>query len=108
MLIIRPKFFPSTETRIAAFPVERWLANRVEEAFKDVSLLRWVFTGSFVSERGAFMSQETGSIIAIWHDPIAMIDNASPGGENNRMWFAKEGTVPPVGTPVTVTIIPTK
>ena len=54
------------------------------------------------------MSQETGSIAAIWHDPVALIDNASQGGESNRIWFVKQGTVPPVGTPVTVTIKPAK
>lgn len=92
----------------AAFPVEKWLSNRFSESVKDVDLLEWVFCGSFVNEYGRFMSQETGSIVAIWHDPVAMIDNASPGGESNRIWFVKQGTVPAPGTTVTVTIKPSK
>jgi hypothetical protein len=45
-----------------------------------------------------------GSIIAIYHDPAALIDNASEGGESDKVWFVREGASPPVGTPVTVTI----
>ena len=92
----------------AAFPVEQWLSNRTGDSSKDVASLNWVFCGSFVNQFGGFMSQETGSIAAIWHDPVALIDNASQGGESNRIWFVKQGTVPPVGTPVTVTIKPAK
>jgi hypothetical protein len=92
----------------AGFPVEEWLANRIDENMKDVAALKWVFCGSYVNQFGGFMSQETGSIIAIWHDPVALIDNASPGGESNRIWHVKQGTVPSVGTPVTVTIKPAK
>jgi hypothetical protein len=50
------------------------------------------------------MAQAEGSIIAIYHDPSALFDNASPGGESDRVWFVKEDAVPPVGTPVTLTI----
>ncbi len=90
------------------FPVERWLANKASESARDVSQLNWVFSGSYVNEYGGFMSQDSGSIIAIWHDPVAMIDNASPGGESNRIWFVKQGAVPSPGTAVTVTIKPAK
>jgi hypothetical protein len=69
--------------------------------------MTWVYTGSF-SYQGRFVAQDSGSIAAIWHDPVALIDNASPGGESNRIWFVKEGTVPPVGTPVEVVIKPAK
>ena len=90
------------------FPVEAWLMNRFGEKTKEVGPIDWVFCGSFVSAYGAFMSQATGSVIAIWHDPVALIDNASPGGESNRIWFSREGTTPPPGTPVTVTIKPAR
>lgn len=91
-----------------SFPVEQWLSNKIETSTKDVEPLKWVFCGSYVNELGGFMSQVTGSIVAIWHDPVALIDNASPGGESNRIWFVKQGTVPPVGTNVIVTIKPVK
>jgi hypothetical protein len=82
---------------------ETWLAQVVGETKRDVSGLRWVFSGSVV-HNGRFAAQVGGSIIALYHDPAAMIDNASPGGESDKIWFVKEGATPPVGTPVTVTI----
>lgn len=88
-------------------PVEQWLVNKIGEDIKDVAPINWVFSGSYV-DSGRFMAQETGSMAAIWHDPVALIDNASPGGESNRIWFVKQGTVPSVGTPVKVTITPEK
>lgn len=86
-------------------PVEQWLVNKFGEDVKEVESMNWVFSGSYVDD-GRFMSQETGSVAAIWHDPVALIDNASPGGENNRIWFVKQGMVPSVGTPVKVIIKP--
>ena len=99
----------STTTGQAAtlFPAESWLAIKTDETMTDVSSINWVFTGSYVDD-GRFLAQETGSMAAIWHDPVALIDNASPGGESNRIWFVKQGRVPPVGTPVTITIKPAK
>jgi hypothetical protein len=88
---------------MAVFPAEDWLINRFDDVVKNVGPMTWVFSGSYVDD-GRFMSQESGSIAAIWHDPVALIDNASQGGETNKIWFVKEGTVPPVGTPVEVTI----
>lgn len=82
---------------------ETWLTQMVGETKRDVSGLRWVFSGSVV-HNGRFAAQVGGSIIALYHDPAAMIDNASPGGESDKIWFVKEGTTPSVGTPVTVTI----
>jgi hypothetical protein len=88
-------------------PAEQWLINRFPEGDKDVAPMRWVYTGSF-TDQGMFLAHETGSLVAIWHDPVALVDNASPGGESNRIWFVKEGTAPPVGTPVDVVVIPAK
>lgn len=91
----------------AELPAEQWLINRFPDGDKDVGPIQWVYTGS-LSWNGRFAAQETGSFAAIWHDPAALIDNASPGGESNRIWFVKEGTVPPVGTPVDVVVTPVK
>ena len=83
--------------------VHEWVANKIENQLKDIGALKWVYTGSQIFD-GRFRAQVEGSIVALWHDPVALVDNASPGGESNRIWFSKEGTVPPVGTPVTVII----
>jgi hypothetical protein len=82
---------------------EKWLTQTIDGIKHDVPPLRWVFTGSIV-RNGRLAAQVGGSIISIYHDPVAMFDNASPGGQSNKIWFVKEGAVPPVGTPVTVTI----
>lgn len=96
-----------TGTNTEVIAAEQWLANKFGDEIKDVPAMSWVYTGSF-SYQGRFVAQDSGSIAAIWHDPVALIDNATPGGESNRIWFVKQGTVPPVGTPVEVTIKPVK
>jgi hypothetical protein len=85
------------------FGSHEWLVNKIGNELKEVGPLKWVYTGSKVFD-GRFLAQVEGSIVALWHDPVALIDNASPGGESNRIWFSKEGTVPPAGTPVMVII----
>lgn len=83
---------------------EAWIVRKGDGVSSTPSApLQWVFTGSIVQD-GRFMAQATGSIVAIYHDPVALIDNASPGGESDKMWFVNEETVPTVGTAVTLTI----
>jgi hypothetical protein len=82
---------------------EEWVAKKVNDKMVPTGEIDWVFTGSVVVDR-QFIAQAGGSIVAIYHDSGALIDNASPGGESDEIWFVKEGTVPPVGTPVTVMI----
>ena len=82
---------------------EAWMMQVEGETKRDVPPLRWVYTGSMV-HNGRFAAQMGGSIVALYHDPVAMIDNASPGGESDKIWFAREDAAPPVGTPVMVTI----
>lgn len=82
---------------------EQWLIQTSNDTKLDVPPLNWLFTGSLISE-GRFMAQVEGSIIALFHDPFAILDHASKGGESDRVWFVKEGALPPPGTPVTLTI----
>lgn len=86
-------------------PAERWVAQESQAGREPVSSLSWAFTGSLIND-GQFLAQLSGSLIALYHDPVAIVDNASPGGENDQVWFVREDGVPPVGTPVTVTIKP--
>jgi hypothetical protein len=85
------------------FKAEEWVATGVNESFKEAGPMEWVYTGSRVMD-GRLLAQMGGSIVAIYHDPDALIDNAAPGGESDKIWFVKEGAVPPVGTPVNVII----
>ena len=104
---VRITIISDTGPRKVVIPVEKWLLNKFGAVVRDVEPMNWVYSGSY-SIQGRFMSQESGSIIAIWHDPFALIDNASPGGNSNAIWFVKTGTVPAVGTPVEVIITPAK
>jgi len=89
--------------KVHELPVEKWITKLLDGKPADVNSLKWIYVGSWINE-GRFMAQMDGSIIALYHDPVSIIDNASPGGESDKIWFVKEGAVPPVGTPVTITI----
>jgi hypothetical protein len=82
---------------------EKWMINRRDDKEEKVRELKWVFTGSSILN-GRFLAQIEGSIVAVFRDPAAIVDNASEGGETDKIWFVNENTVPPVGTPVTLTI----
>ena len=89
--------------RMVQLAPETWIARKTGGVLGNTEPLQWMYTGSTISN-GRFLAQAEGSVIALYHDPAALIDNASPGGENDRIWFVDEATVPPVGTPVTLTI----
>lgn len=99
--------FDGKDGRKVTVKPEEWIMQVVDGVKKDVPPVRWVFSGSVVYN-GRFAAQVDGSMVSVFHDPVAMIDNASPGGENDKIWFVKEGAVPPIGTPVTITIKPAK
>ncbi|MFC1591322.1 YdjY domain-containing protein [Thermodesulfobacteriota bacterium] len=80
--------------------IEEWVDLR--EA-KPPEKFSWIFTGSVVYE-GVFMAQIDKSIVAVFHDPAALIDHRMPAGANDEIWYAHEKKVPPPGTPVTVII----
>jgi hypothetical protein len=42
----------------------------------------WVFTGSRILKEG-FEADLAKSLIAVWHDPAAILDNPRPGGGSN-------------------------
>lgn len=86
---------------------ERWICRKIDREACEVPRLEWVYTGSVVRD-GRFLAQLEGSVIALYHDPAALIDTTTKGGESDRIWFVKEGAVPAVGTPITVTIRPKK
>ncbi len=81
--------------------VEDWITNKKEA--RTMAHMNWVFTGSIVQD-GHFRAQVEKSIAAIFHDPVALIDNPLPEGGSDEIWFVNEGGLPPAGTPVTVII----
>ncbi len=65
--------------------------------------LNWVYTGSLIVQ-GTFLAQEQGSIAAVYHDPTALIDHTTPGGDSDEIWFVNGKTTPHAGTHVKVII----
>lgn len=85
--------------RVKTVALEKWLK-------KDKSKLNnipWVFTGSLVID-GVFMAEVERSIIALFHDPVAMIDHQLPEGADDQIWFVDSEQTPTRGTDVTVII----
>jgi len=89
--------------KLVTIKPEEWMVQKNKDKDTDIKKLEWVYTGSVIWN-GRFMTQMEGSIIAVYHDPVALIDNASEGGESDKIWFVKGGAAPPPGTPVKVTI----
>jgi hypothetical protein len=58
----------------------------------------WVFTGSRILKEG-FEADLEKSLVAVWHDPAAILDNPLPGGANNA-YMVNAKRVPKRGTPV--------
>jgi hypothetical protein len=82
--------------------IEEWISNRQEGAAMKPT--QWIFTGSVVTAEGVFLAQVERSIVAIYHDPVALIDNPLPEGGSDKVWFVNEEKVPAPGTDVTVIV----
>jgi hypothetical protein len=63
----------------------------------------WVFTGSRISEAG-FEADLDESIVAVWHDPVAILDNPLVEGGDNS-WEADPSRSPPRGTSVELVVV---
>ena len=84
--------------------IEDWVA--IKDQSGETSPMRhgdFVFTGSIVRD-GIFMAQMDKSIIALFHDPLAMFDNPAPEGGSDEVWYVNRQTVLPAGTNVTIGI----
>jgi hypothetical protein len=58
----------------------------------------WVFTGSRIIQEG-FEADLEKSLVAVWHDPAAILDNPLPGGGDND-WVINSARVPKRGAAV--------
>ena len=82
-------------------PIEELVMNK--ETGKPLTRGEWVYNGSNFSE-GSFTAQRDGSIVSIHIDPDALINNPRPGRENDDLHVPNGTNLPPVGTPVEITI----
>lgn len=51
-----------------------------------------------------FLAQKEGSIVSLIADPAALINNSRPDRENDELWMLHTPGIPPINTPVQVTI----
>ncbi len=89
-------------------PLERWIVRR--EALnrrKPREIVAedgpWLYTGSFMHE-GRFNAELQGVFGSVVTFPGALINNPRKGANDDAMWFVKTSAIPPVGTPVELTI----
>ena len=70
---------------------------------KPMDKTYWIYTGSEIVD-GKFMADVEGSIIATFHDPVALINNPLPGGGDDTVYICHEKLLPPQGTKVLLTV----
>lgn len=101
-------------------PVDVWVSwtrdgkeitHRAEELVYDVAnnqpmrTTSWVFTGSRF-QKGIFRAEATQSLIALYRDPDALLNHPLPEGADDQAFRPNVAVLPPVGTPITLTIKP--
>jgi len=88
-----------------ARPVEELITDRARKA--GMRRAPWVFTGS--QFRGSeFAAQAEGSLVAVYHDPVALINykpsSQSPYRGGDKGFEVNRKAVPPIGTRATLII----
>ena len=80
---------------------ESWILNL--HTNKLMSPGPWTYNGSLV-EDGQFLADSELSIVAVITDPTALANNPREGYDDDQIWQIQEKAVPPMDTPVEVTI----
>ncbi len=91
--------------------IEDWVVLKNNEGkTRPMKHTDFIFTGS-TFYNGIFMAQMEKSIVAVYHDPVALIDNPLPEGglnpyqsQSNEMWSVNQKDILPIGTDVMVSI----
>lgn len=100
---VKVELLVKKEGKTVSVAPEQWIVKKGSRGENTSSRLVWVYTGSMVMQ-GKFLAQTSGSVMALYHDPAALVDNTDPDGDNDEIWFVNEKTVPPAGTDVVVKI----
>ena len=83
-------------------PVEDWLM--LAETRKAAPRGPWIYTGSMFSADGQFLAQQQGVFISVVTNPASLINNPRKGNDDDSGWAVNEKAVPPVDTPVEISI----
>ena len=82
-------------------PIEDWIFNRKTK--RPMTRGPWLYTGSSFLE-GRFRAQQEGCFAALVTYPPALINNPRPGNAEDDIWSVNAKVVPPLETPLTLTI----
>lgn len=63
----------------------------------------WVFSGSQFAQ-GVFAASVSGSVVALYNDPTAILNNPLPTGGDDTSYLAHTEVLPPVGTEVEIVL----
>lgn len=66
----------------------------------------WIYSGSELN-KGKLQAAISGDIIAIFTDRTALINYSGEGREDDTIWLPNKKLIPPLGTPVIVTLTQT-
>lgn len=72
-----------------------------QKSRRPMARTAWVFTGSRILE-GRFMADIDGSIVATYHDPLAILNNPMPTNTDDETYYVNEKAVPRAGSKVTL------
>lgn len=67
----------------------------------------WYYTGSVIMD-GQFLGEVEGSIIALYLDPVSLLNTTVPGSEIDERWGANAQEIPEIGTKATLYLRPAK
>lgn len=82
--------------------VEEWIFNTSTR--KPAERGTWVYNGSMFTQDGRFMAQIDGNFAALVTNPGALINNPRKGSDDDQIWEVNSKVVPPVKTPLKITI----
>lgn len=98
-VILRAKW--TKDGKEVVTPVEDWILN--SDTKKPGERGPWIYTGSMFSNEH-FMAQLEGLFASIVISPSALINNPRKGSDNDQIWTVNEKAVPPVETPLELSI----
>ncbi len=79
--------------------IEKLSVNQIRK--ENVEKKSFIFTGSRMVE-GTFLAESSGSILAIYADDTAILNNSDYDSTNDDVWIANEREMPPLELPVTI------
>jgi len=82
-------------------PAEDWIFNL--QTKRTMAPGPWTYNGSMM-ENGVFLADQEFSLIAVITDPTALVNNPREGYNDDQIWQIQEKSVPPIDTPVELTI----